>query len=147
MVAEIISVGTELLLGSTVDTDSAYLGRTLAGLGIDLFFKQTVGDNLERAKDLILWLEKNDKLWAQSGQVPARLDAQKDPDVQSIWSVKAFAEEFTSVGRPDVPHVAASEIQTTWEQAVSGALAKTTPVKDALTEGSKALQAILDRSS
>ena len=30
MVAEIISVGTELLLGSTVDTDSAYLGRTLA---------------------------------------------------------------------------------------------------------------------
>src|SRR2546427_6786973 len=48
MVAEIISVGTELLLGSTVDTDSAYLGRTLAALGIDLFFKQTVGDNLER---------------------------------------------------------------------------------------------------
>jgi nicotinamide-nucleotide amidase len=49
MVAEIISVGTELLLGSTVDTDSAYLGRTLAALGIDLYFKQTVGDNLERA--------------------------------------------------------------------------------------------------
>src|SRR5204863_1925226 len=48
MVAEIISVGTELLLGSTVDTDSAYLGRTLAALGIDLFFKQTAGDNLER---------------------------------------------------------------------------------------------------
>ena len=40
MVAEIISVGTELLLGSTVDSDSAYLGRTLAALGIDLFFKQ-----------------------------------------------------------------------------------------------------------
>lgn len=48
MVAEIISVGTELLLGSTVDSDSAYLGRTLAGLGIDLFFKQTAGDNRER---------------------------------------------------------------------------------------------------
>jgi len=55
------------------------------------------------AKDLILWLSKNDKLWAQSGQVPARLDAQKDSDVQGIWSVKAFAEEFTSIGRPDVP--------------------------------------------
>jgi nicotinamide-nucleotide amidase len=49
MVAEIISVGTELLLGSTVDSDSAYLGRTLAALGIDLYFKQTVGDNLDRA--------------------------------------------------------------------------------------------------
>jgi len=104
------------------------------------------GENLERAKDLILWLEKNDKLWANSGQVPARLDAQKDPDVQNIWSVKAFAEEFTSIGRPDVPHVAATEIQTTWEAAVSGALAKTSPIKDALTEGSKQIQAILDRS-
>src|SRR5262245_47267751 len=49
MVAELISVGTELLLGSTVDSDSAFLGRTLAGLGIDLYFKQTVGDNLARA--------------------------------------------------------------------------------------------------
>jgi len=104
------------------------------------------GDALERAKDLILWLGKNDKLWANSGQVPARLDAQKDPDVQAIWSVKAFAEEFTSIGRPDVPHPAATEIQTTWEAAVSGALAKTSPIKDALTEGSKQIQAILDRS-
>ena len=41
---------------------------------------------------------------------------------------------------------AASEIQTTWEDAVSGALANTKPVKEALSEGSKALQAILDRS-
>jgi molybdopterin biosynthesis enzyme len=48
MVAEIISIGTELLLGSTVDSDSAFLGRTLAALGIDLFFKQTAGDNLDR---------------------------------------------------------------------------------------------------
>ena len=45
----------------------------------------------------------------------------------------------------DVPHVAASEIQTTWEDAVSGALANTKPVKEALSEGSKALQAILDK--
>src|SRR5688500_4479987 len=54
MVAELISVGTELLLGSTVDSDSAYLGRTLAGLGIDLYFKQTVGDSLERAVTALL---------------------------------------------------------------------------------------------
>lgn len=104
------------------------------------------GDGLARAKDLIKWLSDNGKIWANSGQVPARLTVQKDPTVQEIWSVKAFAEEFTSVGKTDVPHVAASEIQTTWEQAVGGALANTTPVKEALSQGSKALQAILDRS-
>jgi nicotinamide-nucleotide amidase len=45
MVAEIISVGTELLLGQIVDTNSAFLSRTLAALGIDLFRRATVGDN------------------------------------------------------------------------------------------------------
>jgi nicotinamide-nucleotide amidase len=48
MVAEIIAVGTELLLGQTVDTNSAYLGKTLATLGIDLFRRATVGDNEPR---------------------------------------------------------------------------------------------------
>jgi nicotinamide-nucleotide amidase len=48
MVAEIIAVGTELLLGQTVDTNSAYLGKTLAALGIDLFRRATVGDNEPR---------------------------------------------------------------------------------------------------
>src|SRR5262249_6183871 len=79
-------------------------------------------DGLARAKDLIKWLSDNGKTWANSGQVPARLSVQQDPTVQEIWSVKAFAEEFKSIGRTDVPHVAASEIQTTWEQAVGGAL-------------------------
>jgi multiple sugar transport system substrate-binding protein len=104
-------------------------------------------DAMARAKDLIKWLSDNGKTWANSGQVPARLSVQQDPSVQEIWSVKAFAEEFKSIGKTDVPHVSASEIQTTWEQAVGGALANTTPVKDALSQGSKALQAILDRSS
>jgi multiple sugar transport system substrate-binding protein len=104
------------------------------------------GDGLARAKDLIKWLSDNGKTWANSGQVPARLSVQQDPTVQEIWSVKAFAEEFKSIGKTDVPHVAASEIQTTWEDAVSGALANTQPVKEALSQGSKALQAILDRS-
>jgi competence/damage-inducible protein CinA-like protein len=48
MVAEIIAVGTELLLGQIVDTNSAYLGKTLASLGIDLFRRVTVGDNEAR---------------------------------------------------------------------------------------------------
>ena len=48
MNAEIIAIGSELLLGETIDTNSAYLARQLAGIGIGLFRKTVVGDNEER---------------------------------------------------------------------------------------------------
>lgn len=48
MRAEIISCGTELLLGQITDTNATYLAQNLAGLGIDLYYVSQVGDNLER---------------------------------------------------------------------------------------------------
>ena len=48
MRAEIVSIGSELLLGQIVDTNAAFIARQLAALGIDLFQKTTVGDNLSR---------------------------------------------------------------------------------------------------
>src|SRR5215831_14670978 len=48
MRAEILSVGTELLLGHITDTNASYLAQQLSGLGIDLYFVDEVGDNLER---------------------------------------------------------------------------------------------------
>ncbi|MEK7710036.1 MAG: CinA family nicotinamide mononucleotide deamidase-related protein [candidate division NC10 bacterium] len=48
MQAEIVSVGSELLLGQIVDTNSAVIGRHLAAIGLDLYYKTTVGDNLSR---------------------------------------------------------------------------------------------------
>ena len=50
MKAEIVAVGTELLLGQTVDTNSAYMAQQLTTIGVDVHFKSTVGDNLERIK-------------------------------------------------------------------------------------------------
>lgn len=50
MRAELISVGTELLLGQITDTNAAYLARLLATYGVDVLHKQTVGDNLERVR-------------------------------------------------------------------------------------------------
>jgi nicotinamide-nucleotide amidase len=50
MKAEIIAVGTELLLGQIVDTNSAHIAQQLTTVGLDLHFKCTVGDNLERIK-------------------------------------------------------------------------------------------------
>lgn len=48
MRAEIISIGTELLLGEIVDTNTPFLANQLSLLGIDLYFTSTVGDNYER---------------------------------------------------------------------------------------------------
>lgn len=48
MDAEIITTGTEILLGEIVDTNAAWMARRLRDLGINLFYKTTVGDNLER---------------------------------------------------------------------------------------------------
>ncbi|MGH2713012.1 MAG: molybdopterin-binding protein, partial [Thermoleophilaceae bacterium] len=53
MRAELVSVGTELLLGQIVDTNAAYLAGRLATLGIDCHHHTTVGDNLGRATEAI----------------------------------------------------------------------------------------------
>ena len=46
--AETISVGTELLLGEITDTNATYISQELAGVGVDLHYRHTVGDNLGR---------------------------------------------------------------------------------------------------
>ncbi len=51
MKAEILSVGTELLLGQIVDTNANYLAQQLPALGIDLYFVSQIGDNRQRLAD------------------------------------------------------------------------------------------------
>ena len=53
MKAEILSIGTEILLGEIVDTNAAYIASQLPALGIDLYFKAVVGDNMERLTETI----------------------------------------------------------------------------------------------
>ncbi len=62
MKAEIISIGTEILLGEIVDTNSAYVAARLPALGIDLYYKHTVGDNLERLVDVLKRARDNNDL-------------------------------------------------------------------------------------
>ncbi len=53
MIAELISVGTELLLGEIVDSNAAYLAQELKSRGVTLYWKTTVGDNLDRVIEAI----------------------------------------------------------------------------------------------
>lgn len=48
MQAEIVTIGTELLLGEIVDTNSAWIAQRLTTIGLNLYYKYTVGDNLQR---------------------------------------------------------------------------------------------------
>lgn len=51
--AEVIAIGTEILLGDLTDTNSVFIARTLRDLGVNLFFMTSVGDNEKRIADAI----------------------------------------------------------------------------------------------
>ncbi|MBN2303233.1 MAG: damage-inducible protein CinA, partial [Anaerolineae bacterium] len=51
MKVEIVSIGTELLLGEIVDTNSTYIARQLRDIGANIYFLTTVGDNRQRITD------------------------------------------------------------------------------------------------
>lgn len=51
--AEIVAIGTELLLGEITDTNSVFMARALRDIGVNVFFMSTVGDNLQRIVDTI----------------------------------------------------------------------------------------------
>ncbi|HEX6291876.1 MAG TPA: extracellular solute-binding protein [Herpetosiphonaceae bacterium] len=103
------------------------------------------GDDLEAAKDLIVWLSNNGATWATSGQVPARLSVQQQPDVQNIPVVKTAAAEFNEIGRNGPSHPAINEIVVAYETAISSALSGLMPADQAMNEAHTAVQSILDR--
>src|SRR5699024_3384374 len=62
MNAEIIAVGTELLLGQIVNTNAAFLSQELATLGINVYHHVVVGDNAKRLKETIEYAEQRSDL-------------------------------------------------------------------------------------
>lgn len=79
MRAEIISVGTELLLGDIVNTNAQYLSKELALLGVSIFRQTTVGDNEERLQDaLVQALEKCELVITTGGLGPTPDDITKE---------------------------------------------------------------------
>ena len=79
MKAEIISGGTELLLGKTVNTDTTIIALELSRIGIDLLHACTVGDNPQRLKEAIdLALSRSDILITTGGLGPTADDLTKE---------------------------------------------------------------------
>lgn len=79
MIAETLSVGTELLLGQIVDTNAAYIAKQLSAVGISLYFRTTVGDNADRIREAVrLALSRADILITIGGLGPTMDDLTKE---------------------------------------------------------------------
>ncbi|WP_321388390.1 competence/damage-inducible protein A [uncultured Enterococcus sp.] len=79
MKAEIIAVGTELLLGQVVNTNATFLSEELADLGIEVYYHTVVGDNLQRLLDILNEAEQRSDLVVLCGGLgPTEDDLTKD---------------------------------------------------------------------
>ncbi len=79
MKAEIISVGTELLLGDIVNTNSQYIAKELASIGIEVYHQSTVGDNVDRLYECFKEsLERSDVVITTGGLGPTTDDLTKE---------------------------------------------------------------------
>lgn len=85
MKAEIIAVGTEILLGDIVNTNAQYLAKELALLGIDVYYQSSVGDNKERLlKAFKDGLDRSDIIITTGGLGPTNDDITKEVACQAL---------------------------------------------------------------
>jgi nicotinamide-nucleotide amidase len=113
MTAEIISVGTELLMGQVVDTNAAFLSRRLSGLGITLHRRATVGDNPIRLREAYeTALRRADTVITSGGLGPTGDDITKrvlaellgEPLIVSPEAQAAIEDRFLQMRRPMGPN-------------------------------------------
>lgn len=105
MQAEIISVGTELLLGDVLDTNASYIAQKLALLGIDLFRKTTIGDNRERLiKALRESLERVDSIIITGGLGPTEDDITKEAVSKLMGKKLILNKEIVQQIKERFPH-------------------------------------------
>lgn len=95
MQAEVIAVGSELLLGQIVDTNSAVIARHFASIGLNLFYKTTVGDNLARTTAVIRQaLDRSDVIVTTGGIGPTADDITREAVAAATGRELLFSEDL-----------------------------------------------------
>jgi len=111
--AEIVGVGTELLLGQIANTNAQWMSERLAEIGVDVLHHQAVGDNLDRiAEALRLALSRADVVIATGGLGPTQDDITRDaiakvlgvPLVRHPEIEELLREKFRRYGR-EMPQI------------------------------------------
>lgn len=108
MVVELISVGTEILMGNIINTNAAYLAEQCVRLGLDCFYQSVVGDNEERlSATLRMALDRSDVVILSGGLGPTPDDLTKEVAAKvagvSLYmdeeSKAAIADYFVKIGK------------------------------------------------
>jgi competence/damage-inducible protein CinA-like protein len=89
--AEIITIGTEILLGEIVDTNTRYIARTLRGMGVDLYRTITIGDNVERIAEAIYNSMNRAEIVITTGGLGPTVD---DPTREAVAKAAGVELEF-----------------------------------------------------
>jgi competence/damage-inducible protein CinA-like protein len=89
--AEIITIGTEILLGEIVDTNTRYIARTLRGMGVDLYRTITIGDNVDRIAEAIRHSMERAEIVITTGGLGPTVD---DPTREAVAKAVGVETEF-----------------------------------------------------
>jgi competence/damage-inducible protein CinA-like protein len=93
--AEILTIGTEILLGEIVDTNSRYIARMLRDHGVDIFYLSTVGDNVDRiAQAVQQGLKRSEIIISTGGLGPTVDDPTREAVAQAVGVETEFREEL-----------------------------------------------------
>ena len=106
MNVEILSIGTELLLGEIVDTNSAYIARALRDIGVNVYFMATVGDNLERIEEnLQVGLSRSDIVITTGGLGPTVDDVTRQAVAAAVESEIGFSSRIAGSNCGTFPQI------------------------------------------
>ena len=94
MIAELVTTGSELLLGQIVNTNAAYMAQELNRMGVDVCFQTTVGDNRVRMKEVLTHaLSRADLVITSGGLGPTRGDITKEVSAEIMGRTMTRNEE------------------------------------------------------
>lgn len=123
MVVELVSVGTELLLGNIVNTNAAYLSEMCARLGLSMYYQTVVGDNGERLAEMLeTGLKRSDIIILTGGLGPTKDDLTKEiaaqvmgmelsEDAHTRARIEAYMENYAK------SHPGIAITDNNWKQA------------------------------
>jgi nicotinamide-nucleotide amidase len=95
MIVEVIAVGTELLLGQIINSNTSTMGAALAERGIDAHYQQTVGDNLSRiASAISVALDRSDAVVMTGGIGPTQDDITREAVCEVTGRELVYSEEY-----------------------------------------------------
>ncbi len=119
MVVEIISVGTEILLGNIVNTNAAYLSEKCAGLGFSCYYQDVVGDNEERLCETIRTaLSRANILLLSGGLGPTQDDLTKETAAKVLGKSLKLHEESKAAIREFFEKRGIEPTDNNWKQAM-----------------------------